>query len=106
MAIRLLNADHGIIPTAVRLLRFLDGQIDGLTLIMAVADDAPFLIGHVPAVLRRVVVNVIGVIGTGLLGGLCHYRPLSVLVTRLRLLPAFFTALRTAPLDLPVFLAS
>ena len=107
MPVVLLDADDHIIAAAVGVLGFADCQVDGFVLGVAMADDFALLVHHVPAVLGFVVIDMKGVVGTGLGCWFGHdQRPLSALLTFLRLLPTFFTALRTVAAFFFVFFAS
>lgn len=62
MPVILLHTHYDIIAPAVRLVSFLDRQADSLALIVAMADNPPLLIYHVPAVLCLVAIHVVSVI--------------------------------------------
>jgi hypothetical protein len=64
MSVRLLYADHHVIATAVRLLGFVNRQIDRLALGVGVPDDSAVVIHNIPAVLRLIVIDMNGVIRT------------------------------------------
>ena len=107
MPVFLLDADNYVIAAAVRVLGFADCQIDGFALGVAMTDDLALLVHHVPAVLGFVVIDMKGVVGTGFDCWFGHDQcPLSTLLTFLRLLPTFFTALRTVAAFFFVFFAS
>jgi hypothetical protein len=62
MTVRLFDAYHNIATSAVAVLSFANGEVNGLALVMAVSNHAAFIIDDVPAVLRFIVVNVKGVL--------------------------------------------
>lgn len=106
MPVRLLNADHDIAAVPMQMLGLVDGQIDGVILVMAVTDHRAVLVNHIPTILGLIVVDMNRMVGARF-GSFGHdQRPRRALPTFLRLLPTRLTALRTAEADFLVFFAS
>ena len=66
MPIILLNTDDHVIAAAMRVLGFADCQVDGFALGVAMPDHLAVLVHHIPAILGFVVINVDGLVRTGL----------------------------------------
>ena len=62
MPIGLLDTDYNIVSTTMGVLRLVNCDFDGFTLVVTMADDPAVIIHDVPAVLGRVMVNVEGVV--------------------------------------------
>ena len=50
MAVRLLNANHDIVAAAMQMLGLLDGQIDRIILVVAMANHPTLLVDHILAI--------------------------------------------------------
>lgn len=72
MAVRLLDADYDVVAMPVQVLGFLNRQIDGVILVVAMTDDPAVLVHHIPAILGFIVVDMDGVLRAGLGGSLGH----------------------------------
>lgn len=72
MTVRLLDTDNDIVPAAVHVLGFTDREIDRFRLIVAVPDHPAVMINDIPTILGFVVIDMEGLIGTGLARGFGH----------------------------------
>jgi len=72
VSVRLFDAYQDINSATVEVLGLSNGEADCFALVMAVTDHASFVVYHVPAIQRFVVVNMEGAIETCILACLCH----------------------------------
>jgi hypothetical protein len=62
MTVRLFDAYYNIATSAVAVLSFANGEVNGLNLVMAVPNHPAFIVDYVPAILRFIMVDVEGVL--------------------------------------------